>query len=307
MMPAVLALLCAGQSHAEDGEAVLPFVHVETGIGHARLADAVAAIGAGEGTIRIAPGSYRDCAEQTAGTVRYQAQIPGQTIFDGTACPGGGVLVLAGQGAEVDGIIFQNIMGDAAAIRLVRGGLTVRNAMFRNSARAIMAGADPAARIWIDRSSFAELGPCTGDGACGSALETSYYGTVIISRSAFEKGRQSHYVKTRALRVDITGSRFDDAEGQATGYLIDLPMGATGAIRSNSFVLGRSKAEAGGFVGVSTQSRDNVSDGLFITDNKAALAGDVPRILSFVQDASLQRVTVAGNELAPGILSREAQ
>ena len=267
----------------------------------------MAAIGAGEGTILIAAGSYRDCAEQTEGTVRFQAEIPGQTIFDGATCPGGGVLVLAGQGAEVDGVIFQNIMGEAAAIRLVRGGLTVRNAMFRNSARAILAGADPGARIWIDRSSFAELGPCTGDAACGSALETSYYGTVIISRSAFEKGRQSHYVKTRALRVDITGSRFDDAEGQATGYLIELPMGATGAIRSNSFVLGRSKAEAGGFVGVSTQSRDNVSDGLFITDNKATLAGDVPRIVSFVQDASLQRVTVAGNELAPGILSRETQ
>ena len=50
-----------------------PFTIAETGAGFETLAEAVAAIGDGQGTIRIAPGRYRQCAVQEAGQITFAA------------------------------------------------------------------------------------------------------------------------------------------------------------------------------------------------------------------------------------------
>ena len=57
------------------------FVVSETGRSYARLTDAVAAIADGQGTILIAPGTYKECAVQTAGHVSYRAQVAGADHF----------------------------------------------------------------------------------------------------------------------------------------------------------------------------------------------------------------------------------
>ena len=52
-----LALVLAAPLSAQPSGA--PYTVEETGRGYARLQDAVTAIGSGDGTIRIAPGTYR--------------------------------------------------------------------------------------------------------------------------------------------------------------------------------------------------------------------------------------------------------
>ena len=54
-----------------------PFTIVETGQTFSSLQDAVGAIGGGQGTIRIAPGRYEDCAVQEAGRVTFIAETRG--------------------------------------------------------------------------------------------------------------------------------------------------------------------------------------------------------------------------------------
>ena len=76
-----------------------PFRVTETGRGFSRLQDAVNAIGAGAGTIAIAPGTYRQCAVQTAGRVAFRAVTPGTAVFDGVACEDKAALVLRGRNA----------------------------------------------------------------------------------------------------------------------------------------------------------------------------------------------------------------
>ena len=56
-----------------------PYAIAETGQTHRSLQDAVDAIGAGTGTIAIAPGHYADCAVQTAGDVQQLANKEGLT------------------------------------------------------------------------------------------------------------------------------------------------------------------------------------------------------------------------------------
>src|SRR5690606_20282312 len=85
------------------------FTVVETGQAFDRLQQAVDAIGDARGTIAIAPGRYAECAVQRAGFVSFLATEPGTAIFDGRTCEGKAALVLRGSGAEVSGLVFEDM------------------------------------------------------------------------------------------------------------------------------------------------------------------------------------------------------
>ena len=117
----------------------------ESGEGFGTLAEAVAAIGGGSGTILIAPGTYRQCAVQNGGRIAYVARAPGTVVFDGVACEGKAALVLGGRSARVEGLIFQNIRvpdANGAGIRLEAGDLIVRESLFRDGENGILVAND---------------------------------------------------------------------------------------------------------------------------------------------------------------------
>lgn len=277
---------------------------VETGQGFGRLQQAVDAIGEGRGTIAVAPGRHADCAVQTAGYVAYLAAEPGAAIFDGAACEGKAALVLRGRGAEVSGLVFQNIRVpdyNGAGIRLEQGDLTVAESWFRDSQQGILTASDPNGRIVIDRSTFSRLGTCEGSGGCAHSIYVGDYGHLRVTRSRFEQGRGGHYVKSRAARVEIASSSFDDANGQATNYMIDLPGGAAGQISNNWFVQGRDKENYSAFIAVAAEGKTHSSAGLLITGNDARLAPGVERNTWFVADWSGDALALSKNVLGQGL------
>ncbi|WP_372731738.1 right-handed parallel beta-helix repeat-containing protein, partial [Novosphingobium sp.] len=212
-----------------------PYTVIESGRSFAALQEAVNAIGEGTGTIRIAPGTYRDCAVQAAGDVGFVAQVPGQTVFDGAACEGKATIVARGRSTRVEGLIFQNITvhdANGAGIRLERGNLTVRQSWFRDSEQGILSADDPTAAVLIEKSTFSRLGRCDRGLSCAHSVYFGDYGSVTIRRSRFEAGRGGHYVKSRAGRIEVTESSFDDTGGSTTNYMIDVPAGATGDRKS---------------------------------------------------------------------------
>lgn len=250
-----------------------PFTVEESGRSYPRLMDAVYAIGDGVGTIRIAPGRYKDCAVQEKGRVTYRAEKPLTAIFDGGICEGKAVLVLRGRGAAVDGLVFENLQvddGNGAGIRIEQGPLTVVNSLFRNSEQGILGGGDdPRSDIVIDRSTFRGLGRCDRGLACAHSAYLSAYRSVTVRRSRFEKGTGGHYVKSRAGRILVIDNSFDDSDGRATNYMIDLPEGATGRIARNIFVQGADKENHAAFIAVAAEAQRNSSKGLAIVDNRA--------------------------------------
>lgn len=287
---------------AQQGTA--PFTIAETGQGFSRLDQAVAAIGNGEGTIVIAPGTYRQCAVQERGAIAFRAAEPGTAIFDRTACEGKATLVLRGEGALVDGLVFQNISvpdANGAGIRLERGNLDVYNSMFRDSEQGILSGDDPSSTIRIDRSTFSGLGRCGGDYSCAHSVYIGHYGGLEVTHSRFERGTGGHYVKSRAANISVTGSSFDDTQGRETNYMIDLPAGARGVIADNEFVQGANKENYSAFVAVAAEARDNSSAGLTIRNNRAAIAPGIDRNTFFVADWSGEQLQMAANQLGRGI------
>ena len=278
------------------------------GRGFSRLQDAVDAIGEGEGTIRIAPGYHRDCAVQTAGRIAFVAAEPGRAIFDGVTCEGKAALVLRGDGARVDGIVFQNMRvpdGNGAGIRLETSDLDVENAMFRDSEEGILTADDPEATLTIDRSTFSRLGRCDRGLSCAHSVYTGIYGRVTVTRSRFEKGSGGHYLKTRAIAVDINDNSFDDTQGKATNYMIDLPSGSVGRISNNLLVQGRDKENYSAFIAVAAEERKNPSRGLIIEGNRANLPPGMDRRSVFVADWSGEALTIGANELGTGLTKFE--
>ena len=285
-----------------------PYVVAESGRSFGRLQDAVDAIGEGEGTIRVAPGYHRDCAVQTAGRVAFVAVEAGRAIFDGVTCEGKAALVLRGRGARVDGIVFQNMRvpdGNGAGIRLETSDLDVVNSLFRNSEQGILTADDPEASLTIDRSTFSRLGRCDRGLSCAHSVYTGIYGRVTVTRTRFEKGSGGHYLKTRAVAVDVNDNSFDDTQGKATNYMIDLPSGSVGRISNNLFVQGRDKENHSALIAVAAEERKNPSRGLVVEDNRASLPAGMDRRSVFVADWSGEALAIGANELGAGLTKFE--
>ncbi len=298
---ALSATFAAAQSGA-------PFTVTETGQAFNQLQQAVNAIGNGSGTIAIAPGTYRQCAVQTAGAVAFLAAEPGNVIFDSVTCEGKAALVLRGREASVSGIVFRGMAVpdfNGAGIRLEHGNLTVAQSWFTDSQQGILTGDDRSSRIVIDKSTFSGLGTCEGSGGCAHSIYIGDYGHLRVTRSRFEKGRGGHYVKARAARVEIASSSFDDSAGQETNYMIDLPAGAEGQITNNWFVQGQSKENYSAFIAVGAEGKLHSSDGLKIAGNDARLAPSVRRNTIFVADWSGARLEIADNTLGTGLKAFE--
>lgn len=281
-----------------------PYTVIESGRSFAALQEAVNAIGEGTGTIRIESGTYRDCAVQAAGDVGFVAQVPGQTVFDGAACEGKATIVARGRSTRVEGLIFQNITvhdANGAGIRLERGNLTVRQSWFRDSEQGILSADDPTAAVLIEKSTFSRLGRCDRGLSCAHSVYFGDYGSVTIRRSRFEAGRGGHYVKSRAGRIEVTESSFDDTAGSTTNYMIDVPAGATGRISDNIFVQGRDKENHSAFIAVAAEGKMHSSAGLAISGNDARFAPGVSRWSAFVADWSGDPLTIGENMLGKGL------
>lgn len=303
VITAVLPLLVGTASGPLAAQSGGPFTVAETGRSYARLQDAVGAIGAGTGTIRIAPGTYRQCAVQSEGRIAYVAAELGRSVFEQVTCEDKAALVLRGAGARVDGLVFTHLQvadGNGAGIRIEKGDLAVANTRFIDNQSGILSASDPTATITVDRSTFAGLGKDpTGNGAHG--IYVGGYGALTVTRSRFERGTGGHYLKSRAPRVTIVDNSFDDSAGQGTNYMIDLSNGATGRIAGNSFEMGPNKDNHSTMITVAPEGAENPSTGLVVENNRAWLTPAFRWKTTFVGNWSGDRVTLRNNQLAERI------
>lgn len=303
---ALLALLMASPASAQSyGPAAMPtFAIAENGQRFFTLEEAVRAIGDGQGTIRIAPGTYQECITQDGGDVVYQAERPGTVIFDTVTCEGKAAFVLRGRSAQVNGIVFQNMQvpdRNGSGIRLEQGNLTVRETLFRNSESGILSTNDWRGTLRVERSTFSRIGTCPDGGDCAHSMYIGGDGLLQVSQVRFERGTGGHYLKARVSRVEVTDCSFDDSQGHATNYMIDLPGGANGTIARNEFVQGRDKENYSAFIALSGEGDNHDQSQLVIADNTASLAPGISRRTIFVADWRGQPVTIQNNQLDPQI------
>ncbi len=297
---AMVALIAAPAAAQRSG----PFTVLETGDRFLRLQDAVNALDGGDGTVQIAPGTYRDCAVQQAGMVAFVARTRGTVIFEGGICEGKATLVLRGRATHVEGLTFTQTFvddGNGAGIRIEKGDLTVRSAIFVDAQSGIVSSNDDrSSTISIDRSTFAGLGKHP-DGNGSHSVYIGRYGGLRVTNSRFERGTGGHYLKSRAPRIEVLGSSFDDSRGRDTNYMIDVPEGAVGRIAGNTFVNGAHKENYGTMIAVAAESRRQPSAGLTIEHNRAWLVPAFPWSTTFVGSWTEEPLVIRDNALGSGI------
>lgn len=284
------------------------FTILESGQRFATLQEAVDAVGNARATIRIAPGIYRQCAVQEAGVIVYEATEPGSVTFKARACEGKAAFVLRGIGAEIRGITFSNMKvpdGNGAGIRLEKGALNIAYARFQNSEQGILTADDPTGRIYITRSTFTGLGTCENSAGCAHSIYIGAYGSLTVRESRFERGMGGHYVKARSREVILENNSFDDSNGRATNYMIDLPAGSVGRIADNWFVQGRDKENYSAFIALGAEDLLHPSDGLQVVNNEARFAPGVSRRSTFLADWTASRIVMQGNRIAGEIKQYE--
>ena len=288
---------------AQD-EPLAPFTVTETGQAFASLQQAVDAIGEGTGTIVIAPGNWRECAVQSAGDVTYRGAVPGKSLLGGTACEGKALLVLRGRSAQVEGLVLADVEvsdGNGAGIRLEKGPLRVSQTWFRDSQQGILTVNGVDSELMVDKSTFTRLGTCENSAGCAHSIYAGDYGSVTVTRSRFEQGRGGHYYKSRAARNVIIDNSFDDSQGRATNYMIDLPNGGGGEIRDNWFVQGEDKENWSALIAVGAENPQYSADGLLIEGNDARLAPGLSRNPAFVADWTGDSIVIRDNTLGVGL------
>ena len=298
--------LWANPIHAQLalGQPGMPYLVAETGQRFNKLQDAVAAIGSGVGTIRIAPGHYADCAVQVAGDVSFVAEMPGETVLETATCEGKAGLVLRGRSSHVTGLVFNHFKmsdGNGAGIRLEKGNLTVSQSWFHDSEEGILADNDPNGSVSVDRSTFTHLGRCDRGLSCAHSIYVGFYDQVTVTHSRFEMGTGGHYLKARAAHVRVSDNSFDDSQGHLTNYMIDLPAGATGVIENNWFLQGGNKENPSALITVAAESHNHSADGLTVTNNVARFAPGVTTGTELVADWSGDHIILTGNRLVDGI------
>jgi hypothetical protein len=304
-----LALLAAAPASAQSsGPAAEPRFTIEGGQSYFTLQEAVREIGEGSGTIRIAPGRYEECITQDGGEISYVAEQPGAAIFDTVTCEGKAAFVLRGRAATVQGLVFQNMQvpdRNGAGIRLEQGALTVRESLFRNSESGILGSNDQRGAVRIERSTFSGLGRCDEEYDCAHSIYINGADFVSVVASRFERGRGGHYVKSRSPRIEVSDSSFDDSQGRATNYMIDLPWGANGAISRNVFVQGQDKENYSAFIALAGEGDENSPSRLAVTGNTASLVPGLRRRTVFLADWSGSPVRLDGNQLGDQISATE--
>ena len=302
--PALLLAVALGGDALRAQESG-PFTLIETGRSYASLQDAVAAVGGGQGTIRIAPGRYGDCAVQEAGRIAYVAAVPGTAIFDGGICEDKAVLVLRGRSARVEGLVFTHMRvddGNGAGIRIEQGDLDVVQAMFVDGQGGILSAMDPHGTIRVDHSTFSRLGK-EADGSGAHSIYIGNYGALSVTHSRFERGTGGNYLKSRSPRIEVLDSSFDDSQGRDTNYLIDLPEGAVGRIAGNVFVQGTGKENYSTLIAVHAEHGHNPSAGLVIEDNEASVVPGFQWTTVFVRDWSGEALVIRNNRLGERVTS----
>ena len=307
---ALLALLAAGPATAQSmGPPAEPrFAVEESGTVYFTLQEAVRAIGDGRGTIRIGAGTYQECITQDGGEISYVAERPGSVIFDTVTCEGKAAFVLRGRSARVEGIVFQNMQvpdRNGAGIRIEQGDLIVRESLFRNSESGILGANDHRGTIRIERSTFSGLGRCDDGADCAHSIYVNGSGAVSVANARFERGRGGHYVKSRAPRIEIVDSSFDDSGGQATNYMIDLPVGANGTIARNTFVQGANKENYSALIALAGEGHEHDMSRLVVADNQAGIAPGFRHRTVFVADWSGSPVSLRNNRLHDQIAPSE--
>ena len=268
-IPATLALLAALASGAAPAAARV----LEAGPGklYALPSAAIAQARAGD-TVRIAPGTYADCATIAQDKLTVEGDGPGARLA-GKACAGKAILVVSGKDVAIRNLTLSGARvpdRNGAGIRAEGGNLTIENVRFEDNENGLMTAAIPGARIAVLGSTFAGNGKC--EPVCAHAIYAGRISALRVERSRFEATKDGHHIKSRAALTEILDTDIDDGPAGTASYLVELPNGGDLVLAGSRLRKGPRAANKTAIVSIGAEGASNATLSLRISGNTASNA-----------------------------------
>ena len=283
------AMLCVGQVQARE---------LSVGPGQRLKTPSAAAAVAAEGdTVKIAPGTYVDCAIWTAPRLTIEGTGPG-VVLSGKTCAEKAIFVIEGNDVTVRGITFANATvkwHNGAGIRAAGDNLTVEHSRFVNNENGILAGGGRRSVLLVRNSEFIGNGACTG--ACAHGI---YAGGPIarlnVEDCIFRDTKIAHHIKSRAQSTIVRNSHIEDGPNGTSSYLIDIPDGGDVLIQGNTMEKGPGTSNPSAAVSIGIESVKNQTSRIAVLDN--VFRNDAPQRTIFVRNSTAAPVTMERNAIA---------
>jgi hypothetical protein len=257
------------------------------------LEAALAKIGT-DGTIILAPGTYREAGILRASGVTLRAE-PGARLR-GVAAEGKAALVIKGNDTTVEGLECLDIHvddGNGACIRQEGRNLTLRHVYFHDSEEGLLA-ADDTGAIVIEDSRFERLG---ADGAA-HGIYVGLADRLSIRRSAILSSiSEGHEVKSRAAKTEILDSVIASLNG-VDSRLVDVCDGGAVVIRNTVLEKGVNSAN-GEVIGYGLEGMSHVENSLVLDHNIIIIDRHAGRVLNGkIQPQLINNIVVGGDRMS---------
>jgi len=274
---------------------------LEVGPGRPFALPSAAAVAARPGdVIRIAPGTYEDCAVWRANGIVIEGEDFERVIVGNRTCNEKGVFVISGNDVTVRGVTLtgaRSANANGAGIRAEGVNLTVEHVRFlRNENGILYAGVTRGALIVRD-SAFIGNGSC--EQACAHGIYAGPLELLRLERSHFLATREGHHVKSRAFRTEVLDCHIEDGPEGTASYLIDIPNGGAALVRGNRLSKGPRSGNRSTVISIGAEGLDRPTPEIRIESNVLTVDGSYRTV--FVTNRTATPALLRGNKLPPTV------
>jgi hypothetical protein len=260
------------------------------------LPSAAAAAAQPGDVIRIAPGTYEDCAVWRADGVIIEGEGFERVIIGNRICNGKGAFVIPGNDVTVRGVTLTGARsddGNGAGIRAEGVNLTVERVRFLHNENGILHAGVRLGSLIVRDSVFIGNGSC--EKACAHGIYTGPLELLRVERSRFLATREGHHVKSRAFRTEVLGCDIEDGPEGTASYLIDVPNGGAVLLRGNRLSKGPRSDNRSTAISIGAEGVDRPTPEIRIESNVFTLEGSYRAV--FVTNFTATPALLSGNSL----------
>jgi hypothetical protein len=263
------------------------------------LPSAAAAAGPGD-VIRVAPGTYEDCAVWRADGIVIEGEDFERVVIGNRICSGKGVFVIPGNDVTVRGVTLigaHSADGNGAGIRAEGVNLTVERVRFLRNENGILHTGGRSGALIVRDSVFIGNGSCEHD--CAHGIYAGPLELLRVERSRFLATRAGHHVKSRAYRTEVLDCDIEDGPEGTASYLIDVPNGGAVLLRGNRLSKGPRSGNRSTAISIGAEGVDRSTPEIHIESNVLTLEGSYHTV--FVTNHTATLAVLRGNNLPPTV------
>lgn len=255
--------------------------------------EAIAAAAPGD-TIRIAPGTYQDCAAWQKNGLIIEGTGAGVVVTQ-QICQSAGIFVVNADTAMIRNISFTDAAiaeGNGSGIRANGLNLTVDHCTFQDNQDGILTSNRPNATLVIRDSIFERNGACLPNKGCAHGVYAGHIGLLRIENSRFFNAKIGHHIKSRAKRTELVGNTVEDGPEGTSSYLVDLPNGGALLMTGNTLEKGPNTQNPTAAVTIGEEGGNRPPAEIVISGN--TFRNDGPHT-AFVRNATNSKARLTGN------------